>query len=153
MWFDEALTAYSSEFGDQGLYIAMALCICSFIPGAILQCVLLYRFWFVIQDGKARTTPARAIGYLFIPLFNIYWFFVAFWGLAVDLNKYVQNHSIQTERVSEEIALAACILSIFGKMPGVVGALIVAGFIAMLQMKNCVISILEHQDRASIRVN
>jgi hypothetical protein len=38
----------------------------------------LYRAWKCLQPGGlARTTPGKAIGFLFIPFFNLYWIFQA----------------------------------------------------------------------------
>ena len=50
-----------------------------------LHFVLLYRFWTLIQDGKARTTPVKAVWFFFIPFFNFYWWYVAYVGLAEDI--------------------------------------------------------------------
>ena len=35
------------------------------IAGGVIGLILLYRFWSLIQDGKARTSPAQAVGFLF----------------------------------------------------------------------------------------
>jgi hypothetical protein len=58
----------------------------------ILQLILLFKFWEVVQDGFARTSPAKAIGFLFIPFFNLYWNFPAQFGLSKDLNRYSRQH-------------------------------------------------------------
>ena len=50
------------------------------IAAAVFYFIMLYRLWQTVQDGRARTTPGKAIGFLFIPFFNIYWQFVAIWG-------------------------------------------------------------------------
>lgn len=60
----------------------------------IVILILIYRMWSSIQDGHARTTPAKAIGFLFIPLFNCYWLFQVFWGYVKDYNQYISRHSI-----------------------------------------------------------
>jgi hypothetical protein len=62
------------------------------LAGSILMFVLLYKLWSVVQDGQAATTPGKAVGFLFIPFFNFYWIFQAFWGLAKDLNRYIKQH-------------------------------------------------------------
>jgi len=118
------------------------------ILAVIAQFILLYRFWQVVQDGKARTTPGKAVGFMFIPLFNFYWFFVAFWGLAKDMNAYVKNHGVAAGQVNEGVALATCVLFLCGKMPFVAGALIALGFLAMSEMKNCAIAIAEHEAKS-----
>jgi hypothetical protein len=58
----------------------------------VLEYVLVYKLWKVVQDGYASTSAGKAVGFLFIPFFNYYWFFRAFWGLAKDLNKYIERH-------------------------------------------------------------
>lgn len=62
------------------------------LAAAVLQYILIYKLWQVIQDGHARTTPGKAIGFLFIPFFNLYWYYVAFHGLARDMNGYIERH-------------------------------------------------------------
>jgi hypothetical protein len=75
-------------------WIATLVCIfwMPVIAGAVMQYILVYRFWQVVQDGFARTTPGKAVGFLFIPFFNYYWFFIGFWGLAKDMNGYIERH-------------------------------------------------------------
>ncbi|MEA5079777.1 MAG: DUF4339 domain-containing protein [Anaerolineaceae bacterium] len=59
---------------------------------AILTYVILYKFWRVVQDGYASTSAGKAVGFMFIPFFNFYWMFRAYWGLSKDLNQYIQRH-------------------------------------------------------------
>src|SRR5687767_6774080 len=59
---------------------------------------LYYRAWKAIQDGHARTTPGKAVGFLLIPLFNLYWMFPALWGFSKDYNAYIERHSINVPR-------------------------------------------------------
>src|SRR5688572_3268734 len=42
-------------------------------------CVLLYKSWAAIRDGEARTSPAAAVGLSFVPFFNLYWIFQAWY--------------------------------------------------------------------------
>jgi hypothetical protein len=80
------------------------------IAALVFQMILLYRAWEVVQDGRARTTPGRAVGFLFIPIFNLYWFFVAKFGLAKDLNGFIDRHAITARRVSPALGLGCAIL-------------------------------------------
>jgi hypothetical protein len=68
---------------------------------AILTYVILYKFWRVVQDGYASTSAGKAVGFMFIPLFNFYWMFKAYWGLSKDLNQYIQRHF--ADRPGEEL--------------------------------------------------
>ncbi|MEZ6244007.1 MAG: hypothetical protein R3B57_13305 [Phycisphaerales bacterium] len=79
--------------------------------------ILVYKLWETIQDGNVRTTPGKACGFLFIPLFQLYWIFVAWWGWAVDFNKYTKEKSVSTPPVPEGLAMVMCILAVCSIIP------------------------------------
>jgi hypothetical protein len=89
----------------------------------VLFCVLLYKAWNQIQDGRARTSAGKAAGFLFIPFFNFYWVFVAVYGLAWDLHNYVirrrlyGRYDLTPFPVSPGLSLACCILMITAAVP------------------------------------
>jgi hypothetical protein len=83
---------------------------------SIMYMVLLYKAWAAIQDGQARTTPGKAVGFCFIPFFNFYWIFQAFYGFAVDFNRYAARHSLSA-RVPEGLFLAYPILLLVSSIP------------------------------------
>jgi hypothetical protein len=89
------------------------------IYATAIALVLLYKAWKAIQDGQARTTPGWAVGLLFVPFYNFYWIFQAYWGLAKDYNSYISRHDISTSRLPEGLFLAYSIIPII-----VVGLLI-----------------------------
>src|SRR3972149_3284350 len=85
------------------------LILLSWIPllyGGVVSIILWYKSWAVIQDGHQRTTPGKAVGLFFIPLFNIYWAFQSIWGLSKDFNAYLQRNSISEPRLPEGLFLA-----------------------------------------------
>lgn len=94
-----------------------ALIIPAAIVSLVMICKLLYRSWNQIQDGQARTTPDIAVGFLFIPYFNLYWIFVAAWGLSKDLACYLEEREITGDRVNTNIVLAACITTCATMLP------------------------------------
>ena len=112
------------------------------IAAIVVGCILLYRGWAVIQDGNARTTPGRAVGFLFIPFFNFYWAFVAYHGLAVDTNRYFASRGSTRAPMSEGVALWLAITSIASIIPyaGWVAAIacLVLQFIFMHQLQSTV---------------
>ncbi|HJN18812.1 MAG TPA: hypothetical protein QGH10_25130 [Armatimonadota bacterium] len=59
--------------------------------------------WSAIQDGQARVGPARAVGLLLAPVYNVYWIFPAVYGLSQDWNRFASRHAtaglMQNERV------------------------------------------------------
>jgi hypothetical protein len=95
---------------SQGVLLLFGLSCIPMLYGAIFMVVLWYKSWAAIQDGHARTTPGKAIGFLFIPFFDFYWLFQAVWGLSKDFNAYLQRNSIPAPRLPEGVFLAYCIL-------------------------------------------
>ena len=70
---------------------------------------LLYIMWCQVPNKYTKITPSMAVGFLFIPLFNLYWIFIAYRGLAIKLNQGLQdvnsNYFIPTKLVT-----IACII-------------------------------------------
>lgn len=97
------LFAIGSAFGSSASSIAgVALMILSMIVLAvssviswISSLVLLYQYWKLLPAEEAVTTPAKAVGYLFIPIFNLYWIFTAYGKLGASIDKLLnKNRSI-----------------------------------------------------------
>jgi len=86
------------------------------IVGAVIGYILLYRFWFLIQSGTPRTTPSKAVGYCFIPFYNFYWWYVAFVGLAKDMNAFCREKDVAA-KVDEGMALTYFILMLTTMIP------------------------------------
>ena len=60
----------------------------------VFGCLILHELWSLIPTHKARTTPGKAVGFLFIPLFHLYWVFIAIYGLAKALNAETGRKSV-----------------------------------------------------------
>lgn len=84
------------------------------MAAGLVGLLFLSRVWALIQGSGARTTPGRAAGFFFIPLFNAYWPVVAILGLAHDLNRYCEERFIPGKRVNESLALAFYIVWLAG---------------------------------------
>ncbi len=98
----------------------LAFVCAAYVPllySSIVGMVLIYKLWAAIQEGPARTTPGKAVGFLFIPIFNIYWMFQAYWGWTVDYNKLVAERQLEVPRVPEGVALMLCIFSLCSVIP------------------------------------
>ena len=54
--------------------------------------IQLYQHWKIIQDRHAKVTSGRALGFMFIPLFNYYWLLPAYYGLSKTQNQYIARH-------------------------------------------------------------
>ncbi len=109
--------------------------------GGILSLIYLHRAWRVIQPGGATTTPGKAVGLLFVPLFNLYWYFIAYWKWSQDWNRIVSSHRklAAAPRAGEGLFLAYAILNAVGVVVSLAGlGGLVVFFILMKQVCNSV---------------
>jgi len=67
----------------------------------------LYKMWLLIQPQS--TSPKKAIAYLFVPVYNIYWSFFAIYGLSKKMNSQLSQINSQN-RISEKVSMAFCVL-------------------------------------------
>lgn len=102
-----------SDFGPLVLIIGFLL----IIYAVVIQCSLIHYLWRALQGRGARTSPAKAVGFLFIPIYNFYWIFQAFWGWAVDFNKYTRQSGLTLPNMPEGLALTLCIFAVLGAVP------------------------------------
>ena len=103
-----------------------------FIISAIIGYVLLYKAWQAIQDGQARTTPGKAVGYLFIPFYNFYWIFIAFWGWAKDCNAYISSKGLSLTPLPEKLYLAFPIIMLCCGIPYLASVAGLAGVVVFI---------------------
>jgi hypothetical protein len=81
------------------------------IPVAVFYALILHRGWSAVQDGVTSVTPGKAVGYCFIPFFNLYWNFIAHVGLMKEFNRIAEARGRQDQKVNEGFALTSAILS------------------------------------------
>lgn len=75
----------------------------------IVFIVLVYRMWKIVPSEFARTTPGKAVGFLFIPIFDLYWMFPTIWGWTKDFNSFLRQRQIDSQYASESLGLAVAI--------------------------------------------
>ncbi len=63
----------------------------------LIELALYYKMWAAIWDDQASISPAKAVGFLFVPVFNIYWALYMFPGFAEDYNAFIQRRSVKTQ--------------------------------------------------------
>jgi len=56
---------------------------------------VLYQAWSAFPGNTARTAADKAVGYLFIPVFDLYWLWRVLPGLAVDFNYYMRDRPLE----------------------------------------------------------
>ncbi len=87
MMFGGQALALILYFAAQGNVATLVVAGALYLFAGIVALVALYRMWKAIQGPDARTSPGTAVGYMFIPVFNLVWSFIAYIGWAVDYNK------------------------------------------------------------------
>jgi len=70
------------------------------ICSVAIEMLLFYKMWAAIQDDKASISPAKAVWFLFIPVFNIYWALLMVTGFAEDYNSFILRRAIRTKDLS-----------------------------------------------------
>ena len=116
---------------------AVGLVLFAYLPilfAAVVMLVLVYKMWAAIQDGQVRATPGKAVGFLFIPFFNLYWVFQVFPGFADDYNAYAARHSLNIPRVDRGIFLAYCILTLCAIVPFLGILCVLVNFVIAIMM-------------------
>lgn len=63
---------------------------------AVYSMILYYRCWKALPEPFRCTSPGRAVGFLFIPLYNIHWAFVSYQGLAKGQNNWAAKQGDST---------------------------------------------------------
>ncbi len=85
---------------------------------SIFGYMILYRAWKCLSLVGATVTPGAAVGFMFIPLFSLYWIFRAFAGFAKEWNfiTAAYEETRMAPRMSEGLFLAfcICIVSVIG---------------------------------------
>jgi actin-like ATPase involved in cell morphogenesis len=64
------------------------------IPLLVLLPIFTYRLWSRIQDGHTNISPARAVGFMFIPFLNWGWIALVWGGYATALNRFRARHGL-----------------------------------------------------------
>jgi hypothetical protein len=88
----------------------MFLVVISAIYLMVVQLILWWKAWKSVQEYGARTTPGQAIGFLFLPVVNLYWVFQAFWGYSKDFNSNIDEYGLDVRRLPEGLFLAHTIV-------------------------------------------
>jgi len=98
----------------------------------ILPFVVIYKMWSSIQDGYARMTPGKAIGFLFIPFVNLYWLFQVWGGFPTDYNEYVERKQLDAPRLGPGLYTAYPILIVLSVIPGLNILTVLGAFVVFL---------------------
>jgi len=97
-----------------GGFALMLLSFAFLMFGNVYSYIILYRAWHVIQAGGAKTTPGKAVGFMFIPYFNLYWMFVGYYNWSEDWTRIRSAYPnlMAAPSVNPNNFLVGCILMI-----------------------------------------
>jgi predicted Zn finger-like uncharacterized protein len=65
----------------------------------LIEFLLYYKMWAAIKDSQRSISPGKAVGFLFIPVFNMYWALCMVIGFAEDYNSFINRHGINTKKL------------------------------------------------------
>lgn len=93
------------------LYVLAVLSYLQFIVVQIIYIfIILSKMWGAIQDGQTPITAGKAIGYQFVPIFNLYWIFKAWGSFPTEYNKYIACYQLPVPRLSGGVFVAYPVL-------------------------------------------
>jgi Protein kinase domain len=95
--------------------------ILSWVVGGVFWSILHYSCWKALPEKYRATTPARALGFLFVPLFNFYWAFITFPKLATGFNTLKRDHPELPIRNLRAVGIAYAISTVLVLTVGVAG--------------------------------
>lgn len=64
---------------------------------------LLVKMWGPLQDGVTPVTVGKAVGFSFIPVFRVYWWFVAWGGYPDAYNKFAARRQLALPSLKSSI--------------------------------------------------
>ena len=76
----------------------------------IFHLMMVYKMWGSIQDGQPRMSPGKAVGFLFIPFFNVYWLFQVYPGFATDYNRHLQQKNLPAKPLSHGLMVGMALM-------------------------------------------
>jgi hypothetical protein len=71
---------------------------------------LLAKMWRPLQDGVTPVTVGKAIGFSFIPIFRVYWWFVSWGSYPEEYNAFVRRRGLSVPPLKSSIFMGLPIL-------------------------------------------
>ena len=112
LFFFLIITSAINLSEDDILLLFVTVIIFAYIVGLVLH----YKLWKAIQDPYTSITPGRAVGFLFIPVYNYYWVFRSVYGFANECNAFLDRNDIQTAKLPSAHYLVQSILYVFASV-------------------------------------
>lgn len=104
-----AILHHVAVFLEMATVLVLPLSFTFWVISAVFFFMILHRGWQLVQDGQTDVTPGKAVGFCFIPFYNLYWIFVAVAGLPKQLNRVADARGVPEAKVNPAFALVSCI--------------------------------------------
>lgn len=110
------MSLVSAEIMPEGLLVGgAAIASVAYLQFLVVHIIvmfyILYRMWDSIQDGVSTST-GKAIGFLFIPVFSIYWIFKAWGGFPAEYNEFIERHQLNVPRLVSPVYMLVPIFAL-----------------------------------------
>ena len=111
------------DFDTPALIVAIIM-VALLIASQVFALFVQYHIWKKIierfkkhPDLEPRINSAgKAVGFQFIPFYNLYWIFPAYHGMATDINRIASKEKLNI-RLSEGLGLVIPIFTLIGLIP------------------------------------
>jgi len=129
--WDDYTVKQSIERARITAIVAIALYYTACLVFVIYCYTIIYRIWKSVQPFGVRTSPAVAIGFSFVPIFNLYWVFHVYYVWALNFNSKVRRFHPHLPPISTGLALSAPIGAIFSLIISFVPGYGLFGFVGL----------------------
>jgi len=118
--------------GHSTLIAAFAAADVFLIGSVLIELLLFYKMWAAIKDKQVSISPSKAVGFLFIPVFNIYWTLCMLIGFVEDYNAFIQRHMVKAKELPITIFLIYAFMFLLAAFVVTIPMLSVFGFIGLI---------------------
>lgn len=92
------------RFDDNVMVIALVVAGLAYFQFLVIATIynfaILAKMWGSIQDGATPISVGKAIGFLFIPIFSVYWIFRAWGSFPTEYNNYLDRNGLNAPKLS-----------------------------------------------------
>ncbi|MHC4738762.1 MAG: MJ0042-type zinc finger domain-containing protein [Planctomycetota bacterium] len=103
------------------------------IFSVLIELALIYKMWAAIYDGRASVSPGKAVVFLLIPIFNIYWALYMLVGFAEDYNSFVNRNKVKAKKLPLLLFLIYAVMFLLSYMAVTIPMICIFAFFGLLK--------------------
>lgn len=111
-------TILGSEWGTLGSVVAVAT-----VAAVVAWAVLHYQCWHALPIQFRTTSPGKAVGFLFIPFYNLYWAFVTWPQLSRGYRQWQSERQLELPNIIPGLEFVLAMVFVAYTVFGVIGGL------------------------------